>query len=131
MKPGHTYHYAVQYLAADGSVIVTSRAVRIEIPADRPDVEALRLACEQAPRESADAAVVACKWSSATTDRAVGYKLIRRDAEGREVVARGGLEFTSHREKVRPGRYSYRVVAVDADGHVVGASEAVAVHVER
>ncbi len=129
VKPGHTFHYAVQYLAADGSVIVTSEAVRIRIPGDRPEVEALRLACEQLPRETADAPVVACKWSAASTERVVGYQLIRKDAEGREVVARGGRDFTSHREKVRPGRYAYRVVGVDAEGRVVAASDAAAVHV--
>lgn len=130
VKPGHTFHYAAQYLAADGSVIATTNAVHIRIPADRPEVEKLRIACEQLPRETADAPVVACKWESASSESLRGYKLIRRDADGREVVARGGVDFTHHREKVRPGRYAYRVVGVDAEGRVVAASDAVGVHVE-
>lgn len=129
--PGHQFHYAVQYLAEDGSVIVTSAPAHVRIPGDEPRPERLRLACEQVESDVEHGAVVACKWSQATSDQLAGYRLVRTDGDGREVIARGGREFTAHRDHVRPGRYAYRVVGVDRDGKVIAASEAVGVFVPR
>lgn len=126
VRPGHLYHYAVQYLGADGEVLVTSHAERIRVPA--PEPAHIRLACATSEHDGVHGGVVTCKWSQPDV-RVAGYELVRRDAEGRDVVARVGADVHAHRERVRPGRYQYRVYGIDAHGRIVAVSPGVGVHV--
>lgn len=125
VEPGHLYHYAVQFIGFEGEVLATSHAERIRIPAPEPAV--IRLACESVAHDG-PGGVVACKWSQPDV-RVAGYKLVRRDADGREVVARVGPDVHAHRERVRPGRYQYRVYGIGRDGGIVAVSPAVSVFV--
>lgn len=104
---------------------VTTRPVDVH-PEERPDadVEILRLECR--PATQFDNAV-GCAWGDVTSDDAVGYQLWRIVDRGeRELVWRGGLDTTTHLDRV-PGDsmvVRYAILAVDEAGEIVARSRA-------
>lgn len=109
---------------------VDGRPVRVAPdPTDtRPtrDVERLALHCQAADDDTDVARTrVGCEWRAATSDRVVGYQLWRVvDRGDRQMVARVGTDTLAIRDVV-PADSSvvrYAVLAVDADGNIVGRS---------
>lgn len=96
-------------------------------PIDRPVLDAIPMSCE------ADGTTVGCSWRSTTAESAVGYQLWRiADRGEREYVWRGGLDVTAARDAVPADAavVRYAVLAVDADGNVVGQSRPVALRLD-
>ena len=120
VEPGVEYHYLVQVLGPNGGVIGLSNPSAAKVP-ERPR-EHLELACERAALEGHRG--VACRWSEATRDDASGYVLVRSiDGGPRERIFRTGIEGPNRHfdSPLRPGhRYTYAVLVLDADGHVIG-----------
>lgn len=111
------------------------RDTRRDARSDHP-IEVLDLGCEalhagDGPVDGEDhlrAHGVACRWSSTSIETATGYQLWRVLGEGaREIVWRGGLDVTSHAERVPADAHvaTYAVVAVNEAGETVARSRAV------
>ena len=89
--------------------------------------EPLRLRCAWVTEGEQQA--VACRWSESRHPRFAEYRLVRADrANGRSVVfstedrtVTRFLDTTA----VAGTRYVYRVVVLDADGHLIGGSRLV------
>jgi hypothetical protein len=130
IRPGHTFHYAVQVVGTDGGTLAWSNTVRVVVPPLPDRVEALRLGCEGVRADTDLPGVhrpgIACRWSPSTRPAFAFYRLIRGDGEERVVVFRtDDRRGTHHLDiEVEPGQsYRYVIEAVAADGHVVGRSE--------
>jgi hypothetical protein len=120
IRPGHTYSYRIVARAADGTRLGTSALVSVRVRAP----EALRFNCFY----KIDAAVegVACHWGASTRPAAVRYVLFRSvNGAAREAIYRTPLNgprsfldvHVSSGQSIR-----YAVVALAADGRVVGLS---------
>ena len=123
IRPGVRYIYRVAVLDADGTTIGVGGPVRAGVEADR-ELEALQLGCEARDAGS----VVGCRWESARSKEVAGYQLWRAvDRNGRELVHRGGSDITSYVDDDLGGAHvvHYTVIAVDADGEMIGRSRAV------
>ena len=130
IRPGHTFHYAVQVVGTDGGSLAWSNTVRVVVPPLPDRVEALRLGCEGVRADTDPPGVhrpgIACRWSPSTRPAFAFYRLIRGDGEERVVVFRtDDRRGTHHLDiEVEPGQsYRYVIEAVAADGRVVGRSE--------
>lgn len=130
IRPGHTFHYAVQVVGTDGGALAWSNTVRIVVPPLPDRVEALRLGCDGVRADTDPPGVhrpgIACRWSPSTRPDFAFYRLIRGGGEERVVVFRtDDRRGTRHLDiEVEPGQsYRYVIEAVAADGHVVGRSE--------
>lgn len=76
----------------------------------------------------ADVLGARCAWRPTNADDAVGYQLWRIVDRGeRELVWRGGLDHTSASDRIPAGTkvVRYAVLALDADGEIVGQSRPV------
>lgn len=123
IRLGVTYRYSVLVVDETGTTTGRGGPVRAGVKAPEPetDVEVLTLRCEAAT----DVKAARCEWRAATSRNAVGYQLWRVVNRGeRELVWRGGLDQTAARDDVPNGTVSvrYAVLAVDADGEIVGRS---------
>ncbi len=131
------YAYAVLGLDADGNIVARSRIDGAVLRERDQDLDLMRLNCRAHraeidvgadPAAEVDAAVsVGCDWTAARSESAAGYELWRGvDGGERLLIARMGLDQASVRDDdVSMGhRYRYVVVAVDADGRIVGRSRA-------
>lgn len=97
-------------------------------PIDRPVLDVIPISCE------AEGATVGCSWRATTAESAVGYQLWRIVDRGeREYVWRGGLDVTAARDAVPADAVvvRYAVLAVDADGNVVGQSRPVTLRLDE
>jgi hypothetical protein len=121
IRPGHTYTYRIVAKAADGTRLGTSAPVAVRfgrLP------EALRFNCFY----KVDNAVsgVFCHWAAATRPAAVRYVLFRSvDGAAREAIYRAPLDGTRRfldTDVASGQRIRYAVVALAADGRVVGLS---------
>ena len=93
-------------------------------PVRPPQLEVLTLACAERDVDSTEH-TIGCQWRSSTREDAVGYQLWRIvDHNGRELVWRGGLDTTMVRDSIsgRARSSLYVVLALDADGGIVGQS---------
>ncbi|MCP5027247.1 MAG: hypothetical protein GY929_13285 [Actinomycetia bacterium] len=125
IRPGQRYRYRVIVVNADGRTIGVGGPVTAGVEADR-DMERLHLVCEAGE----DGSVVGCKWEPARSHDVAGYQLWRAvDRDGRQLVYRGGPEITSYVDDDLRGAkvVHYAVVAVDADGEMIGRSGAVTI----
>jgi hypothetical protein len=119
IRSGHAYHYFVAGIGQDGSRVAKSPVVTVRV--GRP-AEFLRFNCliiiDGAHRG------VLCRWSDALRPAARRYVLWRSvDGAAREAIYRtsedGRRSFFD--TDVKPGQHiRYAVVALDANGHVVG-----------
>ncbi len=134
------YAYAIVGLDADGSIVARSRPARAVLHERDRGVRHLGLRCHAhgvrldavTDQEAvADPEVlIECGWRATGIEAAVGYQLWRAVDRGeREIIAETGLDQISYEDQdVSVGhRYRYVVVAVDADGLVVGRSRAEAI----
>jgi hypothetical protein len=126
IRPGHTYSYRIVGRAADGTRLGASALVSVRfgrLP------EALRFNCFY----KIDAAVdgVSCNWGASTRPAAVRYVLFRSvDGAAREAVYRtplNGRRSFLDTDVASGQRIRYAVVALAADGRVVGLSRVDAV----
>jgi hypothetical protein len=126
IRPGHTYTYRIVARAADGTRLATS--ARVSLRVGRP-AEALRFNCFY----KVDAAIdgVACRWAASTRPAAVRYVLFRSvDGAAREAIYRtplNGRRSFLDTDVSSGQRIRYAVVALAADGRVVGLSRVDAV----
>jgi hypothetical protein len=121
VRPGHTFHYAVEVVGHGGGSLAWSNTVRVELPPERAQDLALR--CEGVRRTEDHPAGIACGWDASVHPAFAGYRLVRSDGDERIVVFRtGDRAVTRYLDiEVRPGAtYLYAVEAVTADGRVVG-----------
>ena len=137
---GVRYRYRVVVLNEDGKRIQRSRWNKAIVV--KSDIERLRMECDLVDTQSdtdtdvdieveveaevdAPAHTVLCQWRPAQSESAVEYQLWRRvRGHHRELVATVGLDTLSARDEVPAdaGKVVYAVLAVDADGDVVGRS---------
>jgi hypothetical protein len=95
---------------------------------ERPhrDFEVLRMVCRVADGSPDDTRIhIGCRWRAAKNERVAGYQLWRIvDRDGREMVARGGLDMLGARDVVsaKASLVRYAVIAVDENGRRVGQS---------
>lgn len=119
VTPGQRYRYAIQVVDAEGRVIGQGGPAVAGIP--EPPRQMLRFACERA--SDGEHRGIACRWSAATGE-VRGYVLYRSvDGGAREAIYRAGADGRlGHFDgPLRPGhRYTYAVVALGADGEVLG-----------
>lgn len=125
---GHAYTYRVVGIGADGSRVALSNLETIRI--GRP-AEALRFRCAFVIADEARG--VGCRWSEATRPAAERYVLLRSvDGGPREKIYRTGLDgrraFLD--TDIKAGQHiRYAVVALAADGRVVGLGGPVRVRI--
>lgn len=121
VRPGVVYAYSILVLNSSGSTIGQGGPVRAGVETPSPGPEVLHLSCNSTDERN----VVGCAWRPAASSRAGGYQLWRIiDQDHRVLVWRGGLDSTRARDRV-PADASvavYAVLAVDANGEVVGQS---------
>ena len=129
IRVGVLYGYRVSVLNANGQIIGGSEWERADVDEPTVEPEVLTLDCDGRIVEGDDGRIKvgACEWRSATHPDAVGYQLWRILGPGddaRELVHRGGLDVTSHVERLPSSTLTatYAVLAVDADGELVGRS---------
>ena len=90
-----------------------------------PPPPSFDLRCERTP-------AVRCEWDA--VDGAESYRIVRVARRGlhRPVVrTRKTTETSFTQQRIRPGRYVYVVVALDADGERIGRSDRARVVVPR
>ncbi len=118
IRSGHTYHYRVIGLAADGTRV--ARSARVTVHVGR-QAETLRLGC--AVVIDAGHRGVACHWSDAARPAAVRYVLYRSvDGGPREAVYRTGEDGRRRYldTDVKAGQVvRYAVVALNAHNRIV------------
>lgn len=129
---GVRYRYRVVVVNEDGRRIQRSRWNKAIVV--KPDVERLRMECGVTDVESdlttdiapeAQPHSILCQWRPAESEAAVEYQLWRRiRGEHRELVATVGLDTLSHVDEVPADttKVVYAVLALDADGEIVGRS---------
>lgn len=126
IRPGHTYGYRIVARAADGTRLGTSALVSVRV-GRLP--ETLRFNCFF----KIDAAIdgVACNWAASTRPAAVRYVLFRSvDGAAREAVYRtplNGRRSFLDTDAASGQKVRYAVVALAADGRLVGLSRVDAV----
>ncbi len=106
---------------AHGKTIGQGGPVTAGVRAPDTDIEVLKLECAAAD----EAFAARCHWRASTSGNAVGYQLWRIVNRGeRELVHRGGLDQTSVADRLPRNTMlvRYAVLAVDADGEIVGQS---------
>lgn len=115
------YTYSILVVDARGNTIGQGGPVTAGVRAPDPEVEVLQLECV-----AADELLAArCHWRPSTSSPAVGYQLWRIVNRGeRELVHRGGLDQTSVGDQLPRNTLvvRYAVLALDADGEIVGQS---------
>lgn len=123
------YLYAVLGLDGDGEIIARSRVQVVDVAAPQIDpvpVNPVPIESACAIGRADDGALVGCEWRPVAREAgAAGYVVWRQTNGGeREAMVRLGLDVTAWRDlEVAPGnRYGYTIVAVNADGDVVGQS---------
>ncbi|MEL6890962.1 MAG: hypothetical protein AAFP84_05160 [Actinomycetota bacterium] len=132
VRPGVRYAYRLIALDAGGRIVGRSRAAVAGVPADpgRPDVEVLRLECEQRA-----VAQVGCRWSAPTADGARVLTLWRSvDGAARERVVSFRAPFaTSYVDQVpdTAQRVIYAVVVENGAGRIVARSRPDGVVIRR
>lgn len=119
VTPGQRYRYAIQVVDAHGRVIGAGGPAVAGIP--EPPRQTLRFACDRA--SDGGHRGIACRWSAATGE-VRGYVLYRSvDGGAREAIhgAAPAGRLGHFDGPLRPGhRYTYAVVALGADGEVLG-----------
>lgn len=127
IRVGVKYGYRVRVVDTNGVNVGGSEWVRAGVEAPDPEIEALKLECKgrYVVTDEGRAKAVHCEWRAATHPDAAGYQLWRivNDSD-RELVWRGGLDALSHTSRVGLDTKVaiYALLAVDADGNVVGQS---------
>ncbi len=122
---GQRYIYRVVVVDAAGGTIGIGGPVKAGTEADR-HLEALTMTCQA----RADAPIVGCQWEPVRSNDLAGYQLWRAvDRDGRELIHRGGLDFTHYVDEDLKGAaiVHYAVIAVDASGETIGRSRAVTI----
>jgi hypothetical protein len=125
IRLGVTYGYSILVVNEQGETIGSGGPVRAGVKAPDPELEVLTLRCEAAD----DVVAARCTWRPTTSEAAVGYQLWRVVNRGeRELVWRGGLDQTAVRDDLSNTTrlVRYAVLAVDAQGGIVGQSRPVA-----
>ena len=129
---GVRYRYRVVVLHEDGKRIQRSRWNKAIVV--KPDVERLTMECGVTDAESdvttdiapeAQPHTILCQWRPAESEAAVEYQLWRRiRGQHRELVATVGLDTLSQLDEVPADttKVVYAVLALDADGEIVGRS---------
>ena len=132
------YRYRVVVVDENGRRLQRSRWNRAFVLS--PDTERLHLDCvatdtdraetdpaetDRAETDKAPTKPVLCEWEPAESKAAVEYQLWRRvRGHHRELVVTTGLDVLSHVDDVPAdtGKVIYAVLALDADGEIVGRS---------
>ena len=132
---GTRYRYRVVVLNEDGKRIQRSRWNKAIVV--KTDIERLQMECDLVDAAADDDSIgsdiapdveghpVLCQWRPADSEDAAEYQLWRRvRGQHRELVATVGLDTLSQRDIVPldAGKVVYAVLAVDADGEIVGRS---------
>lgn len=132
---GTRYRYRVIVVDENGRKLQKSRWNKAIVVS--ADIERLQMECDltDAPAADADDAepeivdtaphTVLCQWRAAETPAAVEYQLWRRvKGEHRELVASLDIETLSHIDEVpaEADKVVYAVLALDADGEIIGRS---------